>query len=225
MARGLLIVFEGAEGAGKSTQLKLLAGALGSHGRDVVAVREPGGTVLGDEIRRLLLDPAMNVEIVPRAEALLFMASRAQLVEQEIRPALDQGAVVLLDRFFLSTYAYQGAGRGLEEADLRAANAVATAGLVPDLVLLLTLPVAEGLARAAQRGAHDRIEKTELAFHESVSRAFERFATQEWQRAHPECGPIIVIDGVGSAPEVYERIWVELHGRWPGTFPVGQRVG
>jgi len=225
MSRGLLIVFEGAEGAGKSTQLKLLADALGSRGENVVAVREPGGTVLGDEIRRLLLDPAMQLDIVPRAEALLFMASRAQLVEQEIRPALESGAIVLLDRFFLSTYAYQGAGRGLDETDLRSANGVATSGLVPDLVLLLTLPVSEGLSRAAQRGGHDRIEQTELAFHERVSRAFVEFATPEWQREHPECGPVVVVDGAGTEAEVYERIWAELHGRWPGTFPIGQRVG
>lgn len=225
MSRGLLIVFEGAEGAGKSTQLKLLADALGARGRNVVAVREPGGTVLGDEIRRLLLDPSMQLDIVARAEALLFMASRAQLVEQEIRPALESGAIVLLDRFFLSTYAYQGAGRGLDENDLRAANGVATSGLVPDLVLLLTLPVSEGLSRAAQRGGHDRIEQTELAFHQRVSRAFVEFATPEWQREHPECGPIVVVDGAGTEAEVYDRVWAELHARWPGTFPTEQRVG
>src|SRR3954469_24101684 len=142
MTRGILIVFEGPEGAGKSTQLRLLADWLGQRGHKVVAVREPGGTVIGDEIRRLLLDPAS--EMVPRTEALLFMASRAQLVEREIRPALEQGSIVLVDRFFLSTYAYQGDGRGIPEADLRAANGVATNGLVPNLVLLLTLPVAEG---------------------------------------------------------------------------------
>src|SRR3954468_18519204 len=124
MTRGILIVFEGPEGAGKSTQLRLLADWLGQRGHDVVAVREPGGTVIGDEIRRLLLDPASD--IVPRAEALLFMASRAQLVEREIRPALDSGSVVLVDRFFLATYAYQGVGRGIPETELQVANAMAT---------------------------------------------------------------------------------------------------
>ena len=148
-AAGLLIVFEGAEGAGKSTQLRRLAECLGKAGRDVVAVREPGGTVVGDEIRRILLDPASD--IVPRAEALLFMASRAQLVEREIRPALEQGAIVLVDRFFLSTYAYQGVGRGLPEDELRQANAMATTGLVPDLTLLLTIPVERGMARVGAR--------------------------------------------------------------------------
>lgn len=216
MPRGLLVVFEGAEGAGKSTQLRLLADWLGARGNDVVAVREPGGTIVGDEIRRVLLDP--ESDIVPRAEALLFMASRAQLVEREVRPALDAGTVVLVDRFFLSTYAYQGAGRGLSEDDLRAANAIATNGLVPDLTLLLTLPVSEGLSRAMQRGEHDRMERAELAFHERVAGAFERFATPEWQRAHPECGPIVLIEAGGTEGAVFARVLETLRARWPGTF-------
>src|SRR4051812_48649907 len=191
MANGLLIVLEGPEGAGKTTQLRLLADWLGERGHPVVAMREPGGSVIGDEIRRILLDPASD--IVSRAEALLFMASRAQLVEREIRPALAAGSVVLVDRFFLSTYAYQGAGRGLPEAELRSANAIATAGLVPDLTLLLTIPVQDGLRRAMNRGAggHDRMERAELAFHERVAGAFGRFTSLEWQGDHPECGPIV----------------------------------
>jgi len=144
MPRGVLIVFEGPEGAGKSTQLRLLADWLGQRGHAVIAVREPGGTIVGDQIRRILLDPASD--IVPRTEALLFMASRAQLVEREIRPALDAGSIVLVDRFFLSTYAYQGDGRGLPETDLRASNAVATSGLVTDRTLLLALAPHHGLA-------------------------------------------------------------------------------
>ncbi len=217
MPRGLLVVFEGAEGAGKSTQLRRLAEWLGTRGRDVVAVREPGGTIVGDEIRRILLDPASD--IMPRTEALLFMASRAQLVEREIRPALGSGATVLVDRFFLSTYAYQGAGRGLPADELRVANAMATGGLVPDLTLLLTLPVSEGLERALQRGEHDRMERAELAFHERVARAFETFAADDWQRAHAECGPIVLVDARGSEDEVFARVLRNLRGRWPGTFP------
>jgi len=217
MARGLLVVFEGAEGAGKSTQLRLLADWLGTRGRDVVAVREPGGTIIGDEIRRILLDP--NADIVPRSEALLFMASRAQLVEREIRPALESGAMVLLDRFFLSTYAYQGVGRGIPEADLRAANAIATQGLVPDLTLLLTMPVAAGLARAVDRGERDRMERADLEFHERVARAFETFATREWEEEHPECGPIVLVDANGTQPAVFDRVLGTLRARWPGTFP------
>ncbi len=208
MPRGLLIVFEGAEGAGKTTQLKRLAEWFGASGRDVVAVREPGGTVVGDEIRRVLLDPASD--IAPRAEALLFMASRAQIAERTIRPALERGAVVLLDRFFLSTYAYQGRGRGLPESEVRAANAIAIGGLVPDLTLLLTLPVEDGLARAMERGGHDRIERADVAFHERVARAFDEFATPEWQRVHPECGTIVSVDGRGAEADVFARVLAAL---------------
>jgi dTMP kinase len=149
------------------------------------------------------------------------MASRAQLVEREIRPALNEGAIVLVDRFFLSTYAYQGAGRGLPEDGLRQANAMATSGLVPDLTLLLTIPVEAGLARAQPRGHHDRMERAELDFHERVARAFDRFATESWQTAHPECGPIVLIDGGGSAETVCRRVFTVLHSRWPGSFPSG----
>jgi dTMP kinase len=213
----VLIVFEGPEGAGKSTQLRLLADWLGQRGKDVVAVREPGGTIIGDEIRRLLLDPAS--EMVPRTEALLFMASRAQLVEKEIRPSLERGAIVLVDRFFLSTYAYQGDGRGLAEDDLRGANRMATNGLVPDHTLLLMLPPEEGLARASRRGGHDRIERAELSFHERVAKAFVRFLSAEWQRSHPECGPIEIVDASGDERDVFDRVLVALHKKWPGTFP------
>jgi dTMP kinase len=217
MPRGELIVFEGAEGAGKSTQLRLVADWLAAHGRQVVAVREPGGTVVGDEIRRLLLDPRGS--ITTRAEALLFMASRAQLVEQTIQPALESGEVVLVDRFFLSTYAYQGAGRGLPEEELRQANGVATNGLVPDLTLLLSMPVETGLARAILRGERDRIERAELAFHDRVACAFEAFSAPAWQLAHPECGPIVLVDATGSETTVFDRVLTELRARWPASFP------
>ncbi len=216
MSRGLLIVFEGAEGAGKTTQLRRLADWIGARGRDIVAVREPGGTVLGDEIRRVLLDPSS--EITPRAEALLFMASRAQLVDREIRPALERGAIVLLDRFFLSTYAYQGRGRGVPEESLRAANGMATGVLVPDITLLITLPVEDGLARAMVRGGHDRMERAELDFHERVARAFTDFATSPWQASHAECGTIVAIDGRGTEREVFARVLSVLAARWPEEF-------
>lgn len=204
MARGALIVFEGPEGVGKSTQLRRLTSWMESGGRVVHALREPGGTPLGDEIRRLLLDPASD--ITPRAEALLFMASRAQLLESVVRPALAAGHVVLLDRFFLSTYAYQGAGRGLPEREVMEANAVATSGLVPDLTMLLTLPVNEGLARAEQRAERDRMERNTDEFHHRVAQAFATFATAAWQDAHPECGPIVTVDASGSPDDVFARV-------------------
>ena len=213
----MLIVFEGSEGAGKSTQLRLLAEWLSARGREVVAVREPGGTVLGDEIRRILLDP--QSDITPHAEALLFMASRAQLVERVLRPAVASDTIVLLDRFFLSTYAYQGAGRGLPDEDIVAANRLATAGLVPDLTVLLVLPTAEGLARAGRRGGHDRIERADAGFHARVAAAFAGFATPEWQAQHPDGGPIALVDASGSEREVLERVLAVLRRRWPASFP------
>jgi dTMP kinase len=214
----MLLVFEGPEGAGKSTQLKQLGEWLAGRGTRVVCVREPGGTPLGDDIRRLLLDPASH--ITPRAEALLFMASRAQLVEQTIRPALAAGATVLVDRFFLSTYAYQGAGRGLPGDELRMANRIATDGLVPDLTFLLMLPPDEGLARAERRSGRDRMERADLAFHERVASAFTEFSSGPWQDAHPECGPIVTVDAHGSEAEVFGRVLAALGARWPASFPV-----
>ena len=216
MSRGALVVLEGAEGVGKTTQLRRLAARLRLSGVGHCTVREPGGTPVGDEIRRVLLDPAMH--IVPRAEALLFMASRAQLVDQVVQPAIARGEVVLLDRFFLSTYAYQIAGRGLEAAGVSAANAFATGTLVPDLTILLDLPDGEGFTRISVRGAHDRIERSGDDFHARVARAFREFAGDEWQGRHPECGPIVRIDAQGSEDEVSERIWQALATRLPETF-------
>jgi dTMP kinase len=216
MARGRLIVLEGPEGVGKSTQHRLLADHLATRGLDVVALREPGGTPAGDVIRRLLLDPSS--EIVPAAEALLYMASRAQLVESAIVPALARDATVILDRFFLATYAYQGSGRGIPAETLAAVNRLATGGLVPDLTLLLTLPVTEGLARAARRGGHDRMERAEIAFHERVAGAFATFADPAWQAGHPECGPIVLVDASGTESDVLERLLGTLRRRWPESF-------
>lgn len=214
----MLLVLEGPEGAGKSTQLRLLSEWLAARGRDVLAVREPGGTVLGDEIRRILLDPASD--IVSSAEALLFMASRGQLVERVLRPAMASDTIVLLDRFFLSTYAYQGAGRGMSEEDIATANRIATGGLRPDLTLLLDISAQEGLARVVRRGAHDRMERAAGAFHDRVAAAFRRFATPEWQSRHPECGAIAVIDARGTEVEVFERLHAILRERWPTFFPL-----
>ncbi|HEX6573431.1 MAG TPA: dTMP kinase [Gemmatimonadaceae bacterium] len=216
MRTGRLIVLEGSEGAGKTTQLGLLADRLRSEGIEVLTLREPGGTALGDAIRSLLLDPAQHIS--PSAEALLFMASRAQLVRDEIDPALDRGVVVLMDRFFLSTYAYQIDGRALPEDQIRAANALATSGLVPDLTIVLELPAAEGMKRAAERSGKDRMEQLGDDFHDRVERAFSRFASGDWQRLHRETGPIAAVDARGEPNQVHDRIVEALAQNVPERF-------
>jgi dTMP kinase len=219
---GRLIVLEGPEGAGKTTQASLLAEWLRGLGHDVIAAREPGGTAVGDEVRRILLD-SPDGAVGNAAEALLYMASRAQLVERVVRPALARGAIVLLDRFFLSTYAYQVAGRGLAEHEVRAANQLAVGRLVPDLTILLKIPPAEGLARADRRGGRDRLERADAAFHERVARAFATYADPAWQRSHPECGPVISVDATGEVREVFDRVVEAVARHWPESFPRDKR--
>jgi dTMP kinase len=213
---GKLIVFEGAEGVGKTTQIRRLGETLDARGVRHLMVREPGGTGVGDQIRRLLLDP--GPELAPRTEALLFMASRAELVDQVINPALANGLVVVADRFFLSTYAYQVAGRGLDERQVTAANQFATGGLVPDLTILLRLSVADSLARTDRRGSRDRIEAATDDFHQRVADAFERFAEPDWQRGHPDWGPVVAVDAAGTEEVVAGAVFGVLEHRWPETF-------
>ena len=216
MPRGKLIVLEGPEGAGKTTQIRLLAERLTTAGIQCVAVREPGGTPVGDDIREILLQPEQD--ITSATEALLFMASRAELVNRQILPSLQKGMVVLVDRFFLSTYAYQIFGRGLAEPEIRSANRLATSGLVPDLTLLLDLPAAEGLARADSRGARDRMERADDAFHHRVGNAFREFAKTSWQHSHPECGPIKLIEATGDERTVHQRVMAALGATFPQPF-------
>lgn len=215
--RGRLVVFEGGEGAGKSTQLRRLSARLSAAGIAHRHFREPGGTAVGDRIRELLLHG--DAPMAPRTEAALFVASRAELVATEVRPALSRGEHVLLDRFLLSTYAYQIHGRGLPEAAVRAANALATDGLVPDLTLLLSLAPAAGLARAGARSAADRIERAEAEFHDRVAAAFASFVAPAWQAAHPECGPIVAIPGLGGVDEVEALVLREVSTRLPAVAP------
>jgi dTMP kinase len=216
MPRGKLIVFEGPEGAGKTTQIRLIAEKLAKAGIVCLAVREPGGTPTGDAIRGILLDS--EHEITAATEALLFMASRAELIAREIRPALERGDVVMLDRFFLSTYAYQIVGRGLPEEEVRAANALATGRLVPDLTLLLDVTASEGLERADARGKRDRMERSGVEFHERVGNAFRTFTEPAWQHSHPECGPIKLIDGTGDEMSVLRRAVAVLAAAFPQPF-------
>jgi dTMP kinase len=213
---GLFVVLEGGEGVGKTTQWQRLADTLRAVGQDVVAVREPGGTPAGDAIRSLLLDPGSTLS--PPTEALLFASSRAQLVRDVIDPALSRGAVVLVDRFLLSTYAYQGAGRGLPIDALRAVNAFATGGRVPDLTLLLSVPFEQAQARVTARGAADRMEQQDVAFHARVRDAFEAALSPAWQAAHPEIGPVMAVSADSAVEAVTVRCLEALVARWPARF-------
>ena len=178
VTRGRLITVEGLDGAGKTTLVDALAGALG---RDVVVLREPGGVELSERIRELVKDPGLRVD--PRAEALLYAAARAQLVAERLEPLLAAGRWVLLDRFVDSSLAYQGAGRGLGVEEIRALNAFATGGVVPDRTLLLRIDAQAGLARAGGRGGEaDRLEREELAFFDAIAAAYDALAAAEPER-------------------------------------------
>jgi dTMP kinase len=183
---GKFITFEGPEGSGKSTHIKLLKAYLEERGIEVVLTREPGGTPLGEEIRKILQHDHTEVP-VPSAEVLLFLASRAQHVERLIRPALQQGKWVLCDRFADSTFAYQGYGRGFDMESLKAVNAFAVSGLRPDLTVLLDVNPQTSRERLAARQAStattpDRIERETVAFHERVRNGFLALAKEEPER-------------------------------------------
>lgn len=175
----MLITVEGIDGAGKSTLVAGLADALGD--RDPVVLREPGGVELSERLRALVKDPALTVGA--RAEALIYAAARAQLVEERLRPLLEAGRLVLLDRFVDSSLAYQGAGRALGVEQVRALNLFATGGLEPDRTLLLRIDPAAGLARVGGRGeAQDRIEAEREAFWLACARAYDELAAAEPER-------------------------------------------
>ena len=181
-AQHSFITLEGVDGAGKSTQARLLARALDLAGYQVVTLREPGGTAISEKIRALLLDPA-NTAMGDTCELLLYEAARAQLVHEVIAPALAAGKVVLCDRFTDSTVAYQGYGRGLDRAFVEAANAFACQGIVPDRTILLVADsAAEGLERATRRAGADRMERAGEDFHARVNAAFLEIAEKNPRR-------------------------------------------
>ena len=213
---GRLIAFEGIEGSGKSTQLELLRRVLEGRGFDVAVTRQPGGTPAGERVRALLLDPA--VELQPRTEALLFAAARAELVEAVIGPALERGAVVLCDRYLDSSLAYQGGARGLGRGPVAEVNRFATGGLVPDLVVLLDLDPADGLARRARDP--DRIEAQDLGFHRRVRDAFRDLAAADPDR-------FAVVDAAAPVPEVAAQVQAAVLGvlEGPGEPRGGAPVG
>ena len=204
MRRGRFITFEGGEGCGKSTQVARLKEALEQAGQDVVLTREPGGTWLGEKIRFLLKDQDEE-EPCDRAELLLFLAARAQLVRRVIRPALERGAWVVSDRFSDSTLAYQGYGRGLDLATLRLANDFACEGLAPDRTFLLDIDRATAARRLDKRQAElgaaaDRIERAGDDFHERLRAGYAALAAAEPER-------IVRIDATRSREGVWEQIW------------------
>lgn len=181
--RGRFITFEGIEGSGKSSQISLLTDYLRSNHRAVTLTREPGGTPIGDQVRKILLDPGNKI-LDPSAELLLYAASRAQHLKEVIRPALQSGAIVLCDRFSDATLAYQGYGRGLDLAMIHALDRLVTAGMRPDLTIVLDVEAAVGLARARGRNnqqgleAEARFENEALAFHERVRQGYLTLARE-----------------------------------------------
>lgn len=180
--RGVFVTFEGGDGVGKSTHIRYVANELRRAGREVVCLREPGGTGIGESLRAMVLDPD-NGEISSEAELLMYEAARAQLVCEVIRPALERGAVVLCDRFSDSTIAYQAYGRGLPLDFVRRANSFATGGIVPDRTILLVLGnTRKSLARATGAGAGDRMEQAGEVFHSRVNRAFLKLAKRDPKR-------------------------------------------
>lgn len=176
-----LITLEGPEGGGKSLQARLLKDYLQSLGYEVMLTREPGGTDIGDQIRKVLM-LLENKAMDPRTEFLLFSASRAQLVNQIIRPQLESGKLVICDRFFDSSLAYQGYGQGLDLDMLRRVTEFTTGGLVPDLTLLLDLEVEHGLRRRESGGNWNRLDAYDLAFHRRVRNGYLELASQEPER-------------------------------------------
>lgn len=197
---GILISFEGSEGCGKSTQIGLLRTRLQDQGRRVELMREPGGTVIGEKIRHLLQHAPEGASMMAEAELLLFAASRAQLVREKIRPLLEAGVVVLLDRFLDSTTVYQGIARGLPEASVAAINAFAVGDTLPHLTFLLDMDATRAHQRIAQTGRDlDRIESQPLAFFEKVRQGYLAVAAAQPERIH-------VLDATQAPDLIHQQI-------------------
>lgn len=198
MDRGLFITFEGIDGCGKSTQIGLLTDCLEDIGKPFLLVREPGGTVIGEKIRSILLDKENN-EMSPEAELLLFEAARAQIVAEKIRPAIEAGTTVICDRFYDSTFAYQGVARSLGEDLVVTLNDIATSGLAPDITFLLDLSVEDAYARRKGRGeADDRMELLGLEFQRNVRNGYLK-AADSFDR-------IVVVDAGRTPEEIFADI-------------------
>jgi dTMP kinase len=206
--RGVFVVFEGVEGAGKSTQASRLSRRLDRHGVAHELAREPGRTEVGERIRSLVLDPGVGVS--DETELLLMLAARAELVRGVVEPALSRGEVVIADRYELSTFAYQGVARGLGLDRVRDLNRFATGGLEADLTILLEVGPEEARRRRGDAPG-DRMEEAGDAFHRRVAGAYARLAARDDR--------IVTVDAAGSEAEVEARVADELGARWPGVFP------
>ena len=203
--RGKFISIEGGEGAGKSTMMERISAWLKSRGHEVIRTREPGGTVLAEKIRAILLDDE-HMELCSQAELLLMFASRAQHLEELIRPALQKGDTVLCDRFTDATWAYQGGGRQMSSELIAGLEQMVHGDLQPDLTLLLDLPVELGLARASRRSDADRFEQESMRFFERVRQAY-------LDRAASQSGRFAVIDASGDEEQVWLQIEAVLEKR------------
>ncbi|MDP9245353.1 MAG: dTMP kinase [Chloroflexota bacterium] len=209
---GLFLSFEGGEASGKSVQAKRLADRLTADGRDVVAVREPGSTPVGERVRDIVLH-AQDIPLAPNAQALLYSTARAQLVRDVIRPALAQGKIVIVDRFYDSTLAYQGYGHGADLEQLRAVTAFAVGDTRPDRTFLLDLSVEAAEGRAATRKpgrAWDRFEAEARAFHQRVRDGYRQLAAVEPRR-------FAVIDADRDVDAVAADVWLEVERLLPAT--------
>lgn len=203
--QGRFITIEGSEGAGKSSMMARVAGWLENQGHRVISTREPGGTVLAEKLRDILLD-RNHIELSGRAELLLMFAARAQHLDELIRPSLARGDWVLCDRFTDATWAYQGGGRGLPLQEIETLETLVHGDLQPDLTLLLDLPVEQGLRRAAQRSQADRFEAESVLFFEKVRKAY-------LERARLDAARVKVIDASVSVEEVWSQVLSELQER------------
>ena len=207
---GRFIALEGVEGAGKSTQARLLVRWLEELGVPCTLAREPGGTAVGEAIRDVVQNRP-ELDVPPETELLLYVAARAAFVRDIVRPALERGEIVIADRFSWSTFAYQGYGRGLELEQVMEVNAFATGGTEPELVLVFDLEVADGRARQAASGQDDdRMERSGTAFLERVRAGYRALV-----ESHP-AGRLV--DAAGSPDEVHDRVRALLTGLWPETF-------
>ncbi len=204
MKRGLFLSFEGGEGSGKSLQAKVLSAALQKRGRHVVLTREPGGTAAGERIREIVLH-AQEIALSPEAQVLLYSTARAQNVREVIRPAIEAGKIVIADRFFDSTMAYQGYGHGVSLEQIRSVTALACGEMVPDRTFLLEIPVDIGLGRSGWRAQSkwDRFEVLDPAFHERVREGYLRLAAAEPRRW-------AVIDAARDEEAISKDVWREV---------------